>query len=234
MIHSRRARKELVYFIIGGLFLNQISYLLAIQATNSATATVLQSLQLLPVAVVSCVVGRRAPYPREMLGLTFALFGTFLISTGGSLSGIALPFAGLSFGLLSAAGGAGLSILPRRILKEYGVTAVMGWAMLVAGIIAGVFVCDWSQGIEQFSPSCWMVFFALVVLGTFCSYLLYMQGVREIGPLKAALLATSEPISATVLSMYWIGTVFSLTDIVGFVLIIVMMLLMAWHGAEST
>ena len=54
-----------------------------------------------------------------------------------------------------------------------------------------------------------------------------MQGVAEIGSLKTALLSTAEPISATILSVLWIGVVLTPTDLVGSALIIVMMLLVA-------
>lgn len=227
LLCNRRSVFQLLLFAGGGLFLNQFSYLMAIRATNSATATVLQSLQLLPVAAVACVIGRRGPKPRELVGMVLAIAGTFLIATGGSLSDMTLPPEGLAFGILAALGGAGLAVFPRRILAEYGVMAVNGWAMLLVGLATTPFVPNWGQGIAVFDIPCWVVFAALVFMGTFCSYLFYMQGVREIGSLKTALLSTAEPISATVLSALWIGVVFVPTDIIGFVCIIVMMLLVA-------
>lgn len=140
---------------------------------------------------------------------------------------MALPPAGLLFGLLAALGGAGLAVFPGKILAKYGVTAVNGWAMLMVGLVTAPFVPDWGQAAATFDGSCWMVFAALVVLGTWCSYLFYMQGVHEIGSLKTAMLSTVEPISATVLSALWIGVVFSPTDLLGFALIIIMMPLVA-------
>ncbi len=86
LLRDKSAVRDLLLFTGGGLFLNQFSYLMAIQATNSATATVLQSLQLLPVAAVACVAGRRAPKRREVIGMVLALGGTFLITTGGDPS----------------------------------------------------------------------------------------------------------------------------------------------------
>lgn len=83
LLRDKSAVRDLLLFAGAGLFLNQFSYLMAIQATNSATATVLQSLQLLPVAAVACVIGRRAPKRREVIGMVLALAGTFLITTGG-------------------------------------------------------------------------------------------------------------------------------------------------------
>lgn len=227
LLRDKSAVRDLLLFAGAGLFLNQFSYLMAIQATNSATATVLQSLQLLPVAAVACVIGRRAPKRREVIGMVLALAGTFLITTGGDPSQMALPPAGLAFGLLAALGGAGLAVFPGKILSTYGVSAVNGWAMLLVGLIAAPFVPDWGQAVASFDISCWVVFGALVVLGTWCSYLFYMQGVHEIGSLKTAMLSTVEPISATVLSALWIGVVFSPTDLLGFAMIIIMMPLVA-------
>ena len=227
LLRDKSAVRDLLLFAGAGLFLNQFSYLMAIQATNSATATVLQSLQLLPVAAVACVIGRRAPKRREVIGMILALAGTFLITTGGDPSQMALPPAGLAFGLLAALGGAGLAVFPGKILSIYGVSAVNGWAMLLVGLIAAPFVPDWGQAVASFDISCWVVFGALVVLGTWCSYLFYMQGVHEIGSLKTAMLSTVEPISATVLSALWIGVVFSPTDLLGFAMIIIMMPLVA-------
>lgn len=227
LLRDKSAVRDLLLFAGAGLFLNQFSYLMAIQATNSATATVLQSLQLLPVAAVACVIGRRAPKRREVIGMVLALAGTFLITTGGDPSQMALPPAGLAFGLLAALGGAGLAVFPGKILATYGVSAVNGWAMLLVGLIAAPFVPDWGQAVASFDVSCWVVFAALVVLGTWCSYLFYMQGVHEIGSLKTAMLSTVEPISATVLSALWIGVVFSPADLLGFAMIIIMMPLVA-------
>lgn len=227
LLRDKSAVRDLLLFAGAGLFLNQFSYLMAIQATNSATATVLQSLQLLPVAAVACVIGRRAPKRREVIGMVLALAGTFLITTGGDPSQMALPPAGLAFGLLAALGGAGLAVFPGKILSTYGVSAVNGWAMLLVGLIAAPFVPDWGQAVASFDISCWVVFGALVVLGTWCSYLFYMQSVHEIGSLKTAMLSTVEPISATVLSALWIGVVFSPTDLLGFAMIIIMMPLVA-------
>ena len=136
LLRDKSAVRDLLLFAGAGLFLNQFSYLMAIQATNSATATVLQSLQLLPVAAVACVIGRRAPKRREVIGMVLALAGTFLITTGGDPSQMALPPAGLAFGLLAALGGAGLAVFPGKILSTYGVSAVNGWAMLLVGLIA--------------------------------------------------------------------------------------------------
>ncbi|MBS5233357.1 MAG: EamA family transporter [Collinsella sp.] len=64
-----------------------------------------------------------------------------------------------------------------------------------------------------------------VVIGSFFAYMLYMQGVKDIGSVRASLIGTVEPVSATITSAVMLGTVFLPTDLIGFVMIIVMMFL---------
>ena len=65
----------------------------------------------------------------------------------------------------------------------------------------------------------------LIVVGSFLAYLLYMQGVKEIGGVRAGLIGTVEPISATVTSAIMLGIAFAPTDLIGFACIIVMVFL---------
>ncbi len=68
-------------------------------------------------------------------------------------------------------------------------------------------------------------FFVLAFVGSFLAYMLYLQGVKDIGALKAGLIGTVEPVSATITSALLLGTVFSGTDIAGFAFIIIMVFL---------
>ena len=64
-----------------------------------------------------------------------------------------------------------------------------------------------------------------VIVGSFLAYMLYMQGVKDIGSVRASLIGTVEPVSATITSAVMLGTVFLPTDLIGFAMIIVMMFL---------
>jgi drug/metabolite transporter (DMT)-like permease len=73
----------------------------------------------------------------------------------------------------------------------------------------------------------WLLITLSIVLGTFGAYGLYLQGVKEVGSLRATLLGTMEPAMATVTSVVWLGTVFDPATLVGFVLVIAMVYLTA-------
>ena len=101
-----------------------------------------------------------------------------------------------------------------------------GVAMLISGLILAVVIRPW-EAVPAFDTVglAWLAI--IIVVGTFLAFALYLQGVKDLGPLRASMLGTSEPISATVFSALWLGTAFAPADIVGFAMIIVMVYLMA-------
>ena len=219
-----RDLRTLVAFTFFGFMLNQLFYLLAVRLTNAGTATVLQCLQLIIIMVVTCLRMHRNPRRRELIGLVLALAGTFLIATGGDPTRLSIPPEGLVTGLLCAVGAAAMALLPARILPKYGSTVVTGSAMLTCGVTSCAFVQPWAH-MPQLGADGWVALAVLIVIGSFLAFMLYMQGVKEIGGMRASLLGTVEPISATVTSALMLGTVFLPTDLAGFALIIAMVFL---------
>ena len=163
------------------------------------------------------------PRTREVIGIGLALGGTFLIATGGDPTSLNISPLGLAAGLMCAVSAACMAVIPAKILPEYG-SPITGSAMLTAGVVSCVFVQPWAHmpaldaaGIEALA--------VFVVIGSFFAYMLYMQGVKDIGSVRASLIGTVEPVSATITSAVMLGTVFLPTDLIGFVMIIVMMFL---------
>ena len=217
-------RRLLLAFAFVGLLPSMLLYLVCVQMTNAGTATVLQCLQLVIIMVVTCIRVRRAPMARELAGVGFALVGTYLIATGGDPTTLSMPALALVAGLVCAATTAAMSLLPARLLPVYGSSVVTGSAMLVCGVATTIAVRPWSCAptLDAFG---WFVLAGFIVVGTFFAFLFYLQGVREIGGMKASLLGTVEPVVATVLAVVVLNTVFAPTDILGFALIIAMVFL---------
>ena len=211
-------------FTIGGVFLNQLGYLMAVDLMNAGTATVLQCLQLVFIMAWACITSRRAPRKRELAGVALALAGTYLIATGGDPTRLTIPLEGLVIGLVAAVGAACMSVVPVKILPKYGSSVITGSGMLVSGIISSTFVRPW-ESVPALDAMGWGAFAVLAFVGSFLAYFLYMQGVKDIGSMRASLIGTVEPVSATITSAIFLGTVFAGTDILGFALIIIMVFL---------
>ena len=138
-------RKQLLLFTAFGLLFNQFCYLSAVRLTNAGTATVLQCLQLVIIMGYTCVIDRRMPRTREVIGIGLALGGTFLIATGGDPTSLNISPLGLAAGLMCAVSAACMAVIPAKILPEYGSPIVTGSAMLTAGVVSCVFVQPWAH-----------------------------------------------------------------------------------------
>lgn len=226
LLTTKRDVAVLVVFSAFGVLLNQYGYLMAVRLTNAGTATVLQCLQLVMIMVYSCLRSRRAPRRREFAGVVLALAGTYLLATGGNPSNLAIPLEGLTIGLVAAVGAACMSIIPARILPKYGASVVTGSGMLLSGIVTTCLFHPLAN-MPQLDGMGWGAFFVLAAVGSCLAYSLYMQGVKDIGSMRASLIGTVEPVSAAVTSAVVLGTVFTMPDIAGFACIIVMVFLTA-------
>lgn len=228
---SRRDALRLLLFSLGGLVLCQYSYMTAISYTNAGTTTVLQNLNLVFVMILVCIAGRRLPSLREALAAVLAVAGTFLMATHGYPRHMVLSPQGLFWGLTTAAAVTIYTLLPARILAKWGNLVVMGWGMLVGGVCLTLFSRAWREPVA-FHTGLVLTTGAITFLGTVAAFCLFMQGVTLIGPIRASMLATAEPVAATVFSFFWLGTSFQLIDLAGFACILATVFLLAGKNSR--
>lgn len=207
------------------VLLTQVSYLCTIDWTNSGTATVLQSLNLLFVLVYACLHTRRVPTMRETIGVVLAFAGTALMATGGNLSSLSLPIMGLLWGLADAASTAALAIMPVKLIAKWGNLTVNGITFIISGLIMLPFVRPWAT-MPQLDWRALALFTFTVVAGTFGAYWLFLEGIMRVGSVRGTLLGASEPVTAAITAVLFTGAVFSWADFVGFGLIFIMMILL--------
>ena len=108
---------------------------------------------------------------------------------------------------------------------------VTGFGMLIGGILLACVVQVWSIPVAL-DVKGWLAVGGMVVVGTILAYTLYLQGVGDIGSVRASMLASIEPVSATVLSVVWLHTSFLLMDLLGFVCILATVFLLAKKKEE--
>ena len=220
-----RRRGELLRLLCfgAGLMLCQSAYLKAISWTNAATATVLQNLSLVLVMVASCAMARRLPRGRETVSLMLAVLGAWLLATGGRPGQLVLVPQGLAWGLASAAAVALYMMLSQDLLARWDRQTVIGPGMLLGGAVLFLLSRPRSPSLP---PAGWAALGG-VVLGTVLSFSLVIQGIAEAGPVRASMLAASEPVTAAVLAVLLMGDRFSGADLAGFACIITTILLLA-------
>jgi drug/metabolite transporter (DMT)-like permease len=196
----------------------QFSCYAAVQKSNAATAIVLQYLCPAMVVICNCIRGRKLPVPREALAVLLAMLGIFMISTHGSIRALVITPAALICGIGCAFFMMLMSVLPERLYTRYSSQTVTSVSLFAGAIVACLTIRPWQNPPALDGTGLLMLGFA-VFFGSFLAYLVYGIAVRILGSSRASLYACVEIPTATILSVIFLGNVFTVQDLIGFVLI---------------
>lgn len=222
----KRDAAGILIFGIFGMSMCQYTYFTAIGASNAGTATVLQYIGPVLILVYLSLKNKRLPRPTELLAISLAVFGTFLLATHGNLRSMVLSREALLWGLSSAVALAIYTVQPGRLLEEYGSAVVTGWGMLIGGVMLGMMFRPWTMEVAV-DGQVMAGMAAVVIIGTIIAFSCYMEGIRCVGSKKGSLFASIEPVSATVFSVVWMHVSFGMMDLLGFACIISTIFLLA-------
>lgn len=216
---SRKDVGQLVLFSITGITAVQYTYFEAIHHSNAATATILQYVGPVLIVIYLALKNKRMPRPLEFLAVFLAVAGTFLLVTHGRWEQLAISRTALFFGLGAAVALAIYTLQPIPLLRKYGAVPVLGWGMLMGGIVSSFFKAPWQvSGIWDAGTYSATLF--IIVFGTAVSFVAYLNAVHIIGGQKSSLLASAEPLSATIMAVFWLQVPFGILDWMGAICIV--------------
>ena len=222
MLNILKNKKDCISMLgysLMGLLLSQVSFLKCIQYSNAGTAGILQTLSVVMMAVIVCLRTRRLPDFREGLSIVLALVGVVLIATHGDLSRMALSPEGLQWGLAAAVATVCYSFLAQNLVWKWGSVPVNALSLLVGGTLFSLFIQPWNTP-SVLDTAGYIIFAAIILIGTDLTFILFLRGVGDIGPIKATLIGTLEPVSASVVSALVLGTVFYIPELIGCVCVL--------------
>ena len=170
---NKKYAVQLVVFSFLGMLLVQYSYFITIFHSNAATATVLQYIGPVFIAIYLALRLRKWPKPIEILAIGLAMLGTFLLVTHGDINSLTITPTALVWGIISAIALAAYTILPVHLLKEYSPIVIIGWSMLIAGTgMALVYPPTHFPGIWDMETF-WAVAF-IILFGTLISFYIFL------------------------------------------------------------
>lgn len=197
-----------------GMIGAQYTYLAAITYSNAATATVLQYLGPALVTSYFILLAKRMPTLKELTAVIFALLGTFLLVTHGNINSLAISKEGFIWGIVSAFGLAFYTIQPIQLLKRWGSLIVVGWGMIVGGVVFSFIHPPWLfEGEWYFSTN--FAFLFVVVCGTVIAFYSYLHSLKYLTASETSLLACAEPLSAALTTVVFLGVSFGWIDWLG-------------------
>ena len=206
---------QLLVFAVFGIMLCQLSYQKAIYWTNSSTATIIQYTGPVMIMALTCAMAHRLPTRKEVAAIILAMTGTFLLATHGDIHSMVITPRGLAWGLFAAVTMVTYNMLPQKLIKKYGSMCVTGYGMVLGGIVLTIITRAW-EAAWPLDLKLWLAFGGVVFFGTVLSFTMFLWGVAQIGPVKASLIASLEPVAATVIMIIWLHADFLFMDLVGF------------------
>ena len=189
----------------------QPTYYVSIDYSNAGIASAIQ--QTAPVFVLIYVIirERRKPSSAELCALALVITGSFLISTHGDISALAVHPIALVSGLISALCCALYITLPADLIKRYGTFETVGWGLFLGGIFIAPFCRLWNF------PAQWdatliagMIF--IILPGAAFAFALFLYGTSIVGPVRGGVYNLFEPVTALAASVILLSQSFHPTE----------------------
>ncbi|HYK74947.1 MAG TPA: DMT family transporter [Pseudoneobacillus sp.] len=155
----------------------------------------------------------------HIIGMVIALVGvTFIITDGNLLSLFQFGFEPIDFVLLGAVISWALySVVGKVVLKKYSSVESTTYAVAFGTLFLLPFASaetSW-QEIQQASLTTWMAIAHMSIFVTVVSFVLYYNGIKEIGAAKASIFINVMPVSAVLMATIFLGETFTLAHGIG-------------------
>jgi len=233
ILKNRKDAFSLLVFSLVGALTVQLTFLLTIEKSNAATATVLQFLSPTIIVAWFALVKKARPGPLVFAAILTSLIGTFLLVTHGNPTSLSVSAAAVFWGIASAFAAAFYTTYPSTLIARYGTLPIVGWSMLLGGAFLLPFYAGKGTTFVV-NGSLVLAFFYLVVIGTSLTFSLYLKGAQMIGGPKASILSCAEPLSSALLSVILLGVSFALPDWLGTLLILSSVVLISLDSRKRT
>lgn len=183
-----------------------ICFFFALLYASASVVAVLLYTYPAMVAIVSWILGQQRPSLRQAAAIAVTFAGVVLVLDPFE-PGVAVSLTGLLLGLGAAAGYTSFNLLSARWLPGRSRLVMMTYTFGIASVFVAVVTLLAGQSL---SPSAWhsevwLLLAAIVALPTFGAVVLYLEGIRGLGPAQAAIISTLEPLFTIALAAIVLG-----------------------------
>lgn len=218
--------KQLVVFSVLGMLGVQYTFVAAIEASNASIATLLQFLG--PVYIILFLSWKNKIFPPtyQIIGIIGTLIGLFLLLTNANVKVLLISKEALLWGLAVGVAFSIYTVYPARLMKEWGVLLIVGWGMLVGGVVlAGVTQVwksdEWTH-LTLFPIN--LIVVIIILIGTI-AFILFLSSMKYITAVETSILSSIEPLTAMIISVFWFGQILGSWQYIG---VIIMLLFVTW------
>ncbi len=211
----------------GSILFFTICYFSAITIMPLSTAAILLYTSPIWIMLMSAIFFREKMNAQKMAALALAFGGCVLVS---GISGEGISLKGLLFGLGSGIGYGLYSILGTVALRRYSPYTVTTYTFSLAAI-GSWFISNPTDMLSKFSATSdlsWLAFFCILtaLVTAVIPFLSYTLGLRTVEASKAGIIATLEPMVATIIGITYFSETLTLLSGMGIVLILAAVVLL--------
>lgn len=219
----RVKREHLKYFFGTGVVsvvLFTVCYFSCQQICSLAVASILLYTAPSIVVILSAILWKEPVTVRKLAALALTLVGCACVC-GVFAGGLTVTVPGILLGLGAGFFYALYSIFGRYALQAgYDSMTVTVWTFLFAGPASLVLLRPRELAAAAAAPGMWLLAAGLVVVSTVTPYLLYTRGLAGVEPGKASIMASLEPVVASLTGVLVFGEPLGILTLVGIVCVL--------------
>lgn len=214
----------------GSILFFTICYFSAITIMPLSTAAILLYTSPIWIVLMSAIFFHEKMNSKKLIALVFAFAGCTLVS---GISGDGITLKGLLLGLGSGIGYGLYSILGTVALRRYTPYTVTTYTFLLAAI-GSLLICQPTDMLSKFSSTnnlTGLIFFCILtaLVTAVIPFLFYTLGLRTVEASKAGIIATLEPMVATIIGITYFSEALTLMSGFGIILILAAVIVLNWR-----
>jgi len=178
-----------------------VCFFFALKFADAAVVAVLLYAYPALVTIATWVfLGEKATWGRGAAVLTTFVGCAMVVGLFGGVAHVSWP--GVALGMGAAVGYTLFNLLSHRWLPGRSQLVMMTYTFGIAAIGTAVLTLASGQSLSTaaWQPQAWWLLGAIVIVPTFVAVVLYLQGIRGLGPSQAAVVSTLEPLFTIVLA----------------------------------
>jgi len=205
---------------IFGMAMVQFTYLFTISKIKVAAAILLEYLAPVLIALHAVIFAHERLTRTTLAAVIGATAGCYLVVGAYNLQLLALDRVGIISGVASAIAFAGYAVYGEYCMRRYSPWTVLFYSLLFATLLWNVLQPPLEFVRYSFSLVEWTLIFYIALLGTLVPYGLYLEGISLIRSTRASITATLEPITAGIVSYFFLGETLEPLQLFGGALVI--------------
>ena len=218
---------------LGSILFFTICYFSAIRIMSLSVAAILLYTSPIWIMLMSVLCFHERMNGKKVIALIMAFTGCVLVS---GISGDGITIWGMLLGLGSGIGYGLYSILGTVALRRYSPYTVTTYTFLIAAA-GSWFICDPGDMIERFAVSddlMWLILFCILtaLVTTVIPFLLYTLGLSSVEAGMAGILATIEPMVATIIGIIFFSEPLTIHAGIGILLILSAVIVLAYKKSR--